>query len=112
MNKIVKGECFDYTLRQKEDLDFFLISSKDNIVLNIDNNLICFKRPDLVRDFVSVNDLYVSIHINDKYIVISKKDYNLLTYRRYCVYKLNRIDILHPLYEVLAYKRDEYFELR
>ena len=39
--------CFDFDLFSKVDLDFYFISSKDNLVIKFRNKYICYNRQDL-----------------------------------------------------------------
>ena len=113
MSRVLKNNCFDKDLLQKEDIDFFLISSKDNIILNIDNKYYCYKRKDLVKDY------YEFFYYNKKYcmtnidILFDEKSFNLLKYRNYSLYKLEKTDKVYSkyghVYKISAYKSKEFF---
>lgn len=113
MSRISKNVCFDKDLFQREDIDFFLISSKDNIILNIENKQYCHKRKDLVGNY------YEFFYYNTKYymlstgILLDEKSFNLLKYRNYSLYKLEKTDKQFKrygfVYKVIPYKSKEYF---
>jgi len=116
MSKITKNVCFDKDLKQKEDLDFFFISSKDNIVIDYNDTYICFKRPDLIKDVeftTYYNKEYVILY-NFHNLLISQKDYNQLTYRYYSLYKITKTDkkikSFGFLHDIISYKNTEYFK--
>ncbi len=90
MSKIIKGKCFDKDLNQKEDIDFFLISSKDNIIIYYDDtqNFQCYKRKELIHNTEKFEYYGKEYFLIDTQIVLSKEDYNYLTYRNYTIYHL------------------------
>ncbi len=61
MSKIKGNKCFDKDLNQFEDLDFFIMSSKNNIVLEINDTFYCFKRKELIDSFKNIK------HYKSKY---------------------------------------------
>ena len=115
MTKIISGNCFDLDLNQKEDLDFFFISSKDNIVINFENKLYCYKRKELIKTYTKIslyNEYYYILKLNDKYIMVTSEAYNHLTYNYYSIYKFvlyKSFKSYGPVYDVMSYKLNEYF---
>jgi hypothetical protein len=115
MSAIRNNSCFDLDLKQIEDLDFFFISSKDNIVTFFDNKLKCYKRKELLKDsvkFLYLGNIYYIIELNNKPIVLTEKAYNHLSYNYYSIYKFNKVKYYKKygdIYEVMSYKFKEYY---
>lgn len=94
VRQLKKDNCFDFNLFQEENILFFLMSSKDNIILNVKDVLVCYRRKDLENELIDLNNGYYTFS-NDsvmKLMFISKKDKNYLMNRSYCVYDLLEID--------------------
>jgi hypothetical protein len=96
MSKIYNNVCFDSDLLQNEDIDFFLMSSKDNIIIELNNKFYCFKRKNLIKE-LSENEM---LYYNSKYyplfhfetikfnLLITEEDFKSLNYRKYRFYSL------------------------
>lgn len=117
MSKIIKGICFDKTLSQKEDLDFYFISSKDNIVVDFQNQLRCHNRKDIVKSsksFVYYGKELVLVQLYKKTILMDKVSFNHLSYRNYSAYKIIETGKIYSkyghLYTIEFFKRSDYFE--
>jgi len=96
--------CFDFDLFSKVDLDFYFISSKDNLLIKFRDKYICYNRQGL--KFIRITDnLY---EIDDSLfegIQINESDKNQLKSPRYSLY--NIIEELN-IAEVIPYKREEF----
>jgi hypothetical protein len=117
MSKVIKGKCFDKDLSQKEDLDFFLISSKDNIVINFNDYYDCYKRKDLTKNYIKFlikdKEFYI-ISLRQKDIILTKEAFNHLTYRYYSIYKViitEKNKQYGAIHDLMCYKINEYFDL-
>ena len=116
MSKVVRGKCFDKDLLQKEDLDFFLISSKDNIVINFFDYYDCYKRKDLIKKYTKFtirNKEYYIITLRQGNVILTKEAYNHLTYNYYSIYKVvlsKELKVYGPVYDLICYKINEYFK--
>ena len=91
MSKIKSGKCFDSDLKQIEDLDFFLMSSKDNIILEFNDNFYCFKRKSIIKDLTQNKITYYNFnyYFIDKFdIYITENDFKSLSYNEYRFYSL------------------------
>lgn len=110
---VIYGDCFDYDLNERVDLEFYLISSPDNLVININNYLICYKRKNLLKNalpFTQNNQVYYVV--NDdilKNYIFDEQNFNYLKNRDYSLYKFEPIENTSMI-QVFAYKRMEYFE--
>jgi hypothetical protein len=101
MERIIRnGKCLDLNLMNEEDIDFYLISSKDNIIINLNNKLICYTKPDIkneayrYRNIVSFGkDSYL------KNIQISYSDYLKLINKKYNVYNIVKMNNKYELLE-------------
>jgi hypothetical protein len=116
MSKVIKGLCFDKELSQIEDLEFFFISSKDNIVIQFGKDLRCYKRKELLNSVKEISHYGKNFYIiKDDYmdILIDKESYNHLKYRLYSIYKITKTDKIYSKYGILYnidfYKRMDYF---
>lgn len=117
MDYLYYGKCFDFDLNEKVDVDFFLISSPDNLILNIDNTLICYKRKCLIKSSIEhFNDEENYYTFTDKVlnnIILFEKDFNYLKNRNYSIFKFEETDIKlnkNIVYTISAFKRTDYFK--
>ncbi len=86
----MKGQCFDINLQEYEDFEFYLISSKDNLILNINDKIICYTRKQIHLDYIEKKNRYTfSSDSPLKNIHLSKTEFNKLMNRRYDIYDLN-----------------------
>jgi len=96
--------CFDFDLLSKVDLDFYFISSKDNLVIKFRNKYICYNRQDL--KFISKEgNLYEFEDSLFEGIQINEKNKNQLKSRYYSLY--NIVEGKHTA-EVIPYRREEF----
>ena len=65
--------CFDFDLFSRVDLDFYFISSKDNILLKFKNNYICYNRKDL--KFIEPR-IYIRLYLVDWFYLNKNQRYN------------------------------------
>jgi len=104
---IQSGTCFDFNLNDSDSLDFYFISSKDNIIIKFRKQYICYNRRDL--RFININNnlyefedpLFESIQINEK-------NKNQLKSRYYSLYNIIEG---RKTAEVIPYRRDEFLFL-
>ncbi len=96
--------CFDFDLFSRVDLDFYFISSKDNILLKFKNNYICYNRKDL-KFIRKADDLYEFEDSLFEGIQINKSDKNQLKSQYYSLYN---IITNKSIAEVIPYKREEF----
>lgn len=86
----MQGICFDTNLQEFEDVTFYLISSRDNLILNINDKLICHTRKQIHLDYIEKNNRYSFVSTSPlKNITLSKKEFNKLMNRRYDIYDFN-----------------------
>lgn len=86
----MKGRCFDINLQEYEDFEFYLISSRDNLILNINDKIICYTRKQIHLDYIEKGNRYTFISTSPlKNITLSKPEFNKLMNRRYDIYNLN-----------------------
>jgi Leucine-rich repeat (LRR) protein len=103
----MQAYCFDFDLFSKVDLDFYFISSKDNLVLKFRNKYLCYNRQDL-KFIKKSNRLY---EIDDSLfegIQINESDKNQLKSRRYSLYNILEGS---GIAEVIPYKREEFLSI-
>lgn len=88
-----KDNCFDFNLFQEENILFFLISSKDNIILNIKDVLVCYRRKDLEDELINLENGYYTFTTGSvlEGIFISEQARRYLMNRNYCVYDFRRV---------------------
>jgi hypothetical protein len=106
MQRIIQnGKCLDLNLMAEEDIDFYLISSKDNIIIQLDGVLICYTKPDIkneayrYRKIISFSkDSYL------KNVKISYSDYLKLINKKYNVYNIVKNDDKYEVYEYNFFK--------
>jgi len=104
---IKSGTCFDFNLNDSDSLDFYFISSKDNIIIKFRNRYICYNRRDL--RFINIkDDLYEFEDSLFEGIQINEKNKNQLKSRYYSLYNIIE-DSKTP--EVIPYKREEFLLL-
>lgn len=77
------------------DLDFYFIASKDNVLVNIKGEYICYKRQEL-NIFLSDYD-------------IDEEGWKYLKSRYYSIYNL--VEIGKGIYTVIPYRSSEYIEI-
>lgn len=84
--------CFDFNLFQEENILFFLISSKDNIILNIKDVLVCYRRKDLEDELINLNNGYYTFGTGSvlEGVFVSETAKRYLMNRNYCVYDFRR----------------------
>jgi hypothetical protein len=119
MSKVIKGECFDKTLLQKEDLDFFFISSKDNIIIKINTDIKCYNRKEIIKTAIKLEYYGKELYIlngnfgRDNFILLDHNSFNHLKYRNYSVYEVIPTNKTYAkygvLYELKYFKRADYF---
>lgn len=104
VRNLKKDNCFDFNLFQEENILFFLISSKDNIILHIKNVLVCYRRKDLENELIDLNNGYYTFSSGSvmEGMFVSQKDRNYLMNRNYCVYDL--LEIYENVYSPNCYK--------
>jgi hypothetical protein len=92
MSKIQNGKCFDSDLNQVEDLDFYLMSSKDNIIIELNDKFYCYKRKELLHQLVKEDKIYygkVYYYLKDFNLFIDKQSHTSLKNREHRFYSLN-----------------------
>jgi len=98
------SNCFDFNLGEFDNLDFYLTSSKDNLVIKFKNKYICYNRRDL--KFININNnLYEFEDPLFNGLRINKKNKNLLKSRYYSLYNVVEEE---DISEVIPYRRNEY----
>lgn len=92
VRKLKKDNCFDFNLFQEENILFFLISSKDNIILNVKDVLVCYRRKDLEDELIDLNNGYYTFSSGSvmEGMFVTQKGRNYLMNRNYCVYDLRK----------------------
>jgi hypothetical protein len=92
VRQLKKDNCFDFNLFQEENILFFLMSSKDNIILNVKDVLVCYRRKDLENELIDLNNGYYTFSAGSvmEGMFVSQKARNYLMNRTYCVYDLRR----------------------
>lgn len=99
--------CFDFDLLSRTDLDFYFISSKDNLIIKFRNKYICYNRQDL--KFISkTNGLYGIDDSLFEGIQINESNKNQLKSRYYSLY--NIVEGIHTA-EVIPYRREEFLSI-
>ena len=102
--KGTSGACFDFNLNNSDNLDFYFISSKDNIIIKFRNKYICYNRRDL--RFININkNLYEFEDPLFEGVRLNTKNKNQLKSRYYSLY--NIIEGMKTA-EVIPYKREEF----
>lgn len=96
-----KGECFDSDLNQQVNIDFYLISSKDNLVIRYKNKLYCYNRKDFIFEKISKNK-YRILDSLFKDVIINETEMKHLKSQYYSIYDF-KTDVIVP------YKTGEYF---
>lgn len=98
------AKCLDLNLMDEESIDFYLISSKDNIILEVDNTIICYTRQDIKNQaYVTKNYIYFDKQSALPNVRIDKTNYNRLLNRKYDIYKIYKNGDKN-LHQVLGYK--------
>lgn len=104
---IQSGTCFDFNLNDSDSLDFYFISSKDNIIIKFRNQYICYNRRDL--RFINIKDnLYEFEDPLFERIQINEKNKNQLKSRYYSLYNIIEG---RKTSEVIPYRRNEFLFL-
>lgn len=78
--------CFNSYTEEYEDVDFYLTSSKNNLILSINNMVLCTHRDELFENIIKEGREYI---INMKFfegIALSQKDVNYLKNPNYSIY--------------------------
>jgi hypothetical protein len=100
----MKGFCFDFNLGKFDNLDFYLISSKDNLIIKFKNKYICYNRRDL--KFIHINDnLYELEDPLFEGLRFDKKSKNQLKSRYYSLYNILTSGTVGS---VIPYRRDDF----
>ena len=98
------SKCLDLNLMSDESIDFYLISSRDNIIIEVNGVIICYTRDDVKNEaYKYKNFIYFGKKSALPNVMITKTDYNKLINRKYDIYKIykNKDEKIHF---VQAYK--------
>jgi hypothetical protein len=110
--------CFDINLKDFEDVNFFLISSKNNIIINLKGKFYCYTRGEITKigqPFTYKGNTYYAFPeasiLHD--ILIDEASFRYLSYRRYVIYKFIKSEkrvYYNPIYTVESYTLDDFME--
>jgi Leucine-rich repeat (LRR) protein len=97
--KMHDGKCFDWNLLEEHDVISYLISSKDNIIINMPHlngeKMLCYSKKIFKNNemhMISDEEYYTFPH-NDilKNIIISRKTLNYLMNPKYQIYNFKKV---------------------
>lgn len=121
--------CYDIILSEEYNIHDYLEKSSNNIVLDINGNLYCYKRNELKIHYMTSDDYnfinrvrslgtgeqFVKLYMRE---FISEEDFELLQCRKYSVYKLESFDRKIVIkeqkqhsYKVIPYALESYIKL-
>jgi Leucine-rich repeat (LRR) protein len=101
-----KGTCFDFNLNSFDDIDFYLISSKDNLIIRFKDDYICYNRRDLRFIYINSN-LYELEDPIFKGLRVNTINKNQLRSQYYSLYNIIEGG---KTVEVIPYRRSEFFK--
>lgn len=97
----VKNECFDPDLNQDVDINFYLISSKDNLIIRYKNKIYCYNRDNFLFEKIGKNKYIMKDSLFNG-VTLSELEMKHLKSRYYSLYDF-KTDVIIP------YKKGEYF---